>query len=336
VSDIVPGVAPEIVAPLGDPGPDQAPAKKPGRPQKNSKPLPWTGRIAAALLLLMVIIGVVGPLFTQAPVTTSTGRVTEGCGKPGGFPLYDPLNCADRNELNAQRRGVPSTSKFKHLLGVDGAGRDIFSQLVVGTRTSLLIAFASVGVSMLIGGALGVLAGYFRGKVDTVGSFLFDVLLAFPALILAIAILTFLKRSVPNMIATIAIVSIPLLGRISRASTLTWSEREFVTAAKALGAKHPRIIVREVLPNVLPAMTSIAFLAFGIVIVTEGSLSIVGLGVPDGDMSWGRVLAAGGADPRNYAFMALAAGTVITVAVMALNLLGDAVREKFDVKESAL
>jgi len=321
---IVPATA-ETLDPILEEETDPSPGRR----------LPVTGKVAAAVLVLFAIVAIFAPLFTADPIVNDRGRVTEGCGTGNGLPLYDPLNCADRKALVAQRRGI-GEGEFTHLLGVDGAGRDVFSQLVIGTRTSLLISFLSVGGALLVGGTLGILGGYFRGRVDAVVGFMFDVFLAYPALILALAILRFLGQSVGNIALTVGIVAVPLLGRIARASTLTWSEREFVTASKALGAKHGRIIIRDILPNVLPAMLSIAFLAFGVVIVTEGSLSIIGLGVPDDVMSWGRVLATGGSNLREFSTMALSAAVVITIAVMALNLFGDAVREKFDVRESAL
>jgi len=300
-----------------------------------SRRLSVAGWIAGGFLVLLVVIAVIGPMLTAAPILSPGGRVIEGCGDGTGLPLYDPFACVDRLAKRAQLRGV-GEGKFTHLAGVDGAGRDVFSQMVIGTRTSLIIAVGAVGAAILVGGLLGLVAGYFRGRTDYWASLTFDVFLAYPALILALALVSFLGRSVFNITLTVAIVAVPLLGRIARAATLTWSEREFVTAAKALGAKSGRIIFREVFPNVLPAMMSIAFLAVGVVIVTEGSLSIIGLGVPAGVVSWGTVLAAGGANLRDLAQMMTVAAVTITVTVMALNILGDAIRKKFDVRESAL
>ena len=300
------------------------------------KKLNWAGRIAAGILIVIVIIGVVSPFLTADPIKNDLGRVIEGCGKGGGLPLYDPINCVDRKAKNAQARGEGAVGNFPHLLGVDGAGRDVFSQLMVGTRTSLAIALGSVFGALLVGGTMGILAGYFGGRVDYWASLLFDVFLAYPALVLALAIVSVRGHSVFNITFTVGIVAVPLIGRIARAATLTWSEREFVMAAKALGAKHGRVIVREILPNVLPSMMSIAFLAVGVVIVTEGSLAIIGLGVPDDVVSWGKVLATGGSDLRNLSHMMVSSAVLITVTVMSLNLLGDAIRQKFDVRESAL
>jgi len=184
-------------------------------------------------------------------------------------------------------------------------------------------------------------AGYFRGRIDTVISTGFDVMIAFPPLILAMLLVINYagnepNRRVPGIMIALTIVATPILGRIARVSTLAWSQREFVTAAKALGAKPFRIIIREVLPNVAPAMMSIAMLAIGIAIVTESSLSLIGLGVPDDTVSWGAVVAQGGADFRNYPHLVFIPSIPIVLTVCCLNFLGDALRKKFDVRESAL
>lgn len=324
VADVVPGPTSEAVVTAG-------PAAGPAR--RGIGPLGW---VAAVWLLFIVVVAIVGPMLTAEPIKTPDGRIKEACGDGRGLPLYDPFRCVDRKAAASQRAGNGAQGKFTHWMGVDDAGADVFSQMVVGTRTSLVIAGASVGIAMLIGGALGLVGGYFRGRLDSVIAGLFDAFLAFPQLILALAIVSFLGRTIPNIIITISIVAIPLLGRIARASSLQWSEREFVMAAKALGAKNGRIMTREVLPNVVPALLSITFLAVGVAIVAEGSLSIIGLGVPSGEVSWGTVLAAGGSQLRRLPHMAFIPIVAITLTVMALNVLGDALRRRFDVRESGL
>jgi peptide/nickel transport system permease protein len=298
--------------------------------------LGFGGWLGVVWLVLIVLIALIGPFLTAEPVTTKSGFVTEACGDGSGLPLYDPFQCVDLRALSNQRSGNGSDGKFTHLMGVDGSGRDVFSRMVVGTRTTLIIAVGSIAFAVIVGGALGIAGGYY-GRVTraTIGG-LFDVLLAFPQLILALAIVSFTSRSVFNITLTLAIVAVPLLGRIARASALSWSEREFVTAAKAMGAKQFRVVTREVLPNVLPALMSITLLAVGVVIVAEASLSIIGLGVPSNAVSWGAVLGAGGADFHNYPHMVFIPLVAICVTVMALNLVGDAVRRKFDVREAAI
>lgn len=298
------------------------------------------GWICTAWLALMVLVAIVGPMLTADPIVEGN-RVVEGCGDGSGLPLYDPLVCADRAAASAQRSGSGEGGDFTHLLGVDASGRDTFSQIIVGTRTTLIIAVLSIALAVLVGGALGLVAGYFRGFTDTITSGVFDVMIAFPPLILALLLVNSFaatddSRRVPGIIFALVVVSTPILGRITRASTLTWSEREFVTAAKALGAKPHRIIVREVLPNVAPALMSIAMLGIGIVIVTEAGLALIGLGVPEDTVSWGSVVAQGGADFRRFPELVFAPSVFIVTTVCALNFLGDALRVKFDVRESAL
>ena len=242
---------------------------------------------------------------------------------------------------------LTSTKPFTHghILGVDDNGRDVFSNLVFGARTSLEVALGAVGAGILVGGSLGLLAGYYRGAVDLVISTVFDVLLAVPALILALALASFLrgdpaKASIPAefvLIIALGIVSTPVLGRITRASTLTWSQREFVMAARAQGAKNLRIMIREVLPNVLPAIFSIALLAVGVVIVAEGGLSFLGVGIdPTSKPSWGNLIASSSSVLRQEPWLVFCPIVCLFLTVLSLNFLGDVVRARFDVRESSV
>jgi peptide/nickel transport system permease protein len=232
-----------------------------------------------------------------------------------------------------------------HLLGVDDNGHDVLSNLVLGARTSLEIALGAVGAGILVGGTLGLIAGYYRGTVDLVLSTVFDVLLAVPALILALALASFLrgdpsKSHIPAqvvLIIALGIVSTPVLGRITRASTLTWSQREFVVAARAQGAKNVRIMVREVLPNVLPAIFSIALLAVGVAIVAEGGLSFLGVGIdPSSKPSWGNLIASSAGVLRQEPWLVFSPIICLFLTVLSLNFLGDVVRAHFDVRESSV
>ena len=162
------------------------------------------------------------------------------------------------------------------------------------------------------------------------------MMLSVPALILALAFTVFLGPEVRNMILALGLVAIPQLGRITRANTLAWSEREFVLAARAQGARNGRIIVREILPNVLPAMFSIALLGVGVAIVAEGGLSLLGAGVKTGTITWGTMIVAGRSDLEVTPWVVLAPATAIFLTVLALNFLGDAIRARFDVREAAL
>jgi peptide/nickel transport system permease protein len=253
------------------------------------------------------------------------------------LPLDDP------NESIASIAGQgPGTDG--HILGGDGLGRDLLSRLVWGARASLLLGVASVALGMVVGGLLGLTAGYFRGRTDTLFTGGFDVLLSFPQLILAVTLVTVFAsgegvsttRRMVVLILSLGVVSIPVLGRISRANTLAWTQREFVLAARALGARNRQIMFGEVLPNVLPAMFSIALLGIAVVIVAEGGLSLLGVGVKLPTPSWGNIIAEGRADLRDAPHIVMAPTVMIFLTVLALNYLGDVVRARFDVRESAL
>ncbi len=200
-------------------------------------------------------------------------------------------------------------------------------------------------IGFVLGGALGLIGGYFRGKVDVVVSLLLDVFLAIPAVILALALVTILRTQPGTngggldpevaLILALGFVSIPVLGRITRARCRGRSA-EFVLAARAQGAKHRRILWREVLPNVMPAMLSIALLSIAVAIVAEGTLAILGASVETDTPTWGNMIAIG----RNVMHRALtwcsSPRSCIFFTVLALNMLGDVVRAKLDVRESGL
>lgn len=253
------------------------------------------------------------------------------------LPLDDP----NQSVTSIVRQG-PGTDG--HLLGGDALGRDILSRMVWGGRASLLLAFSSVLLGLVVGGMFGLAAGYLRGRTDRVLTVGFDTLLSFPQIILAVTLVTVFAsqqgtsatRRMVVLILSLGVVSIPVLARITRANTLMWSEREFVQAARAMGARTTSIMVREVLPNVLPAMFSIALLGVAVVIVAEGGLSILGVGVQLPTPSWGNVLAEGRADLRAAPHIVLIPTVVIFLTVLSLNYLGDIVRARFDVRESAL
>jgi peptide/nickel transport system permease protein len=235
-----------------------------------------------------------------------------------------------------------------HPMGTDGTGQDMFSRVIWGARASLVVSVSAVLFGLIFGGFFGLIAGYYRGKLDTVLTNIFNVFLAIPQLVLALALVAVFASdpavSVGKrefwLIISIGIVSIPIIGRITRASTLTWAQREFVLASRSMGAKNGRIMRRDVMPNVLPAMFSIAILGVAVVIVLEGGLSILGVGVPPSTPSWGNLIATGrneltkiiGASPQ----VIIAPSIAIFLTVLSLNYLGDVVRARSDVRESAL
>ncbi|HLG01857.1 MAG TPA: ABC transporter permease [Acidimicrobiia bacterium] len=229
-----------------------------------------------------------------------------------------------------------------HWFGGDDGGRDVFARVVWGARVSLFIGVASVSVGLAIGGFVGLTAGYFRGRYERVVMSAMDVMLAFPSLILALALVTFLSTpgeqggSMFTVTAAVSIIAVPSLARITRAATLTFARREFVTAARALGAKHRRIIVREVLPNVVPPMASFALLAIAVVIVAEGALSYLGLSVQAPQPTWGNLIAQGRPQLDIAPHIALFPCAVMFITLLSLNFVGDKLRARFDVREVRL
>ncbi len=245
------------------------------------------------------------------------------------LPIPDP----NKDVFPGLNRSGPT---LDHFFGVDANGRDVFARVIWGGRNSLAIGLFAIVIGFIIGGIFGLVAGYFRGRVGTALGSVTDVLLAFPPLVLALAITTNLDRTIFYVTLALAIVSVPVLARIARASTLSWSEREFVLAARSQGAKHGRVMVREVLPNILPAMFSIALLGIAVVIVAEAGLAILGAGVKPEVVTWGNIISAGRTDLRDAPQLVLAPSFVIFGVVLSLNYLGDVVRARFDVRESAL
>jgi peptide/nickel transport system permease protein len=233
-----------------------------------------------------------------------------------------------------------------HLLGGDANGRDMLSRVIFGARASLLISTGAVLLGLLVGGVLGLLAGYFRGKVDTLLTTVFNVLLAIPALVLALMLVAVFALSTPEqtvsntrrmlvLILALGLVSVAPLGRITRAGTLSWSERDFVKAAQVVGARSRRIIVREVLPNVWPAMMSITLLGIAVVIVFEGILALFGVGVQEVP-SWGNIIATGRSNLNRAPHIVFIPSIAVFLTVLALNYLGDVFRARSDVRESVL
>jgi len=221
-------------------------------------------------------------------------------------------------------------------MGLNPRGEDILSLVIEGSRRSLVIGFVSVFLGFMVGGFLGLLAGYFKGRTGGFIGSLLDILLAFPQLILALFVVEVLGHTVTNVTFALAIVSTPVLARIARASSLSWSEREFVVAARAQGAKHRRVLWREVLPNTLPAMLSIALLGVAVVIVAEAGLALLGAGVAPDLVTWGNIIQTGVPELKDSPHIVLAPSIVIFLTVLALNYLGDVVRARFDVREAAL
>lgn len=244
------------------------------------------------------------------------------------LPLWDPAVPDYRNVFG----GITPT----HWLGGDTLGRDTFSRVVYGARASLLVGICAVGIGALVGGCLGMVAGYFGGRVERVLAWLTDVVLAFPGLVLIIAIVAVLGARLPNLIAGLAILSVPTFVRLTRAATLVVAQREYVQAARAYGVRPLRIIAREIAPNVVLPVAAYAFIMIGTFIVVEGSLSFLGLGIPPPTPSWGGMIAGGRAELLRFPHISLFPAAVMFLTVLSINYIGERTRKQFEVKESNL
>jgi peptide/nickel transport system permease protein len=237
---------------------------------------------------------------------------------------YDPLE----QDVLAKLR----SPTWEHLLGTDSFGRDTLSRLLYGARISLLIGFCSTLVAMAAGSAIGMLAGWYSGRLDAVIVQLIDVLLAFPSLILGLIIVAMLGPSLGNIIAAIALTSLPAFARIARAPTIAVKQREFVEACRALGYSDARILGRHILPNIFPEILVMASLWLANAIRTEASLAFIGLGIKLPAATWGGMIREGFENILDSAWLALAPGFAILLVVFALNLLGDGLRDAVDPK----
>jgi peptide/nickel transport system permease protein len=265
----------------------------------------WVG---GAILAVLVVCGVAAPLIAPRDPQAQT--------------LEDRLRPPRWTD-----NGLPA-----YLLGTDNLGRDMLSRIVYGSRISLMVGAATVIFAGIVGCTLGAIAGYFGSTADEIVSKISEIFLAFPFLLIAIAIMAFLGQGVGNLIMALMLSRWVQYCRVVRGEVLSLKERDFITAAKALGAKDAYVIFRHVIPNTVASVTVIATFGMAIVIITEASLSFLGLGVPVHIPTWGSMLAEGRSYINRAPWLTIFPGLAIFITVFGINLLGDGLRDIFDPK----
>ena len=245
----------------------------------------------------------------------------------GGALLSPVLAPSDPLAMSPRRFAMPSGEAW---LGTDQFGRDLLSRLLHGARVSITVSFSAVSLAVLIGATVGLIAGYFEGKLDQALMRGVDILMAFPTLLLALAVVATLGASLSNLVAAITLAYIPIFSRIVRGSVLSVKQNDHVQASRALGARDSRIMAREILPNVMAPITVQATFNLSTAIMIEAALSFLGLGVQPPAPSWGSMLSEARSFMELDPWLAIAPGTAITTAVLGFNLFGDGLRDILD------
>lgn len=238
------------------------------------------------------------------------------------------------NEIDIANRLAPPSRE--HWFGTDELGRDVMSRIIVAARVSLQVGFIAVGFALGVGVPIGLVAGYYRGTVDSILMRMMDVLFSFPAILLAIAILAVLGPGIGNAMIAIGLVYTPIFARITRGSVLVVSEEVYVRAARSLGASTGRIIFIHILPNVLAPIIVQTTLSLAFAILSEAALSFLGLGVQPPNPAWGRMLSEGRNLFQQAPWMGIFPGLAILVTVMSFNLVGDGLRDALDPRQKSV
>lgn len=259
------------------------------------------GAVAGAFVLLVMILAAI-----LAPVIAP----------------YDPI------EQDSQAIRQPPNAE--HWFGADNFGRDIYSRVLYGGRMSLPVGFVAVGITAIFGVALGLIAGYYGGRTDSIIMRGVDIMLAFPGILLAMALVAILGTSLFNLMLAVGIAAIPEYTRVVRGSVLSARETEYVIAARVSGARNQAIILRHVLPNVLPPVIVLATLGIATAIILGSTLSFLGLGIKPPTPEWGNMLSDGRSMIRHQWWVSFFPGLAIMLTVLAINLLGDGMRDALD------
>jgi peptide/nickel transport system permease protein len=265
----------------------------------NANKTSWVGLVTMAIVILVAIF---------APLLAT----------------HDPV------EQNILEKLKGPSAEF--ILGTDSFGRDIWSRVVYGARISLWIGTVSILIAMVVGSAIGMVAGYFGGRLDILVMQAMDVLLSFPSLILGLMVVAMMGPSIGNLIFAIALTAIPPFARIARAPTVSVKEREYIEACRALGFSHPRIMLVHILPNIFPEILVMGSLWLATAIRVEASLSFIGLGVRPPTPTWGGMIREGFENILDTAWLSLVPSVAILIVVFALNMIGDGLRDVVDPK----
>jgi peptide/nickel transport system permease protein len=244
---------------------------------------------------------------------------------PNVYPVPNPVRGS------VLQSGLPPLSPG-HIFGTDPVGNDVFSRILYGGQVSFEVGFAVTAIGLVIGSLLGIAAGYWGGVTDTIISRVLDVLIAFPALVLALAIAEGLGPSEVHVIWALSVFSIPAFGRIARGATLALREQTFMLASRLSGTRGWRVILRHIIPNVMPQLMTFSLLGVGVAIILEGALSFLGLGIPLPEASWGSMIAQGQQTLSASPDLVLIPSAFLFATVVSLNLVGDSLRERWGVR----
>ena len=272
--------------------------------------LPW---VCFAWLAVLGVVAVLAPWLPLPEGRNATAALSE--------PIFlEPLKYGD------------------HPLGTNGAGLDMLSRAVFGARTSMVISMTAITIGVTVGGLIGVVAGYYRKGVDRTIGILTNSVLAVPPLILLIALAAILDPGIRNMAFALALLTIPSMVRIARANSISFAQREFVLAARGMGASKLRIMLRELVPNVALPLFSMAVVSISALIVAEASLSFLGLGIPQPEPTWGNMIseAQAGNTMEDQPFILIVPGLFLFMTVFSFNLLGEQAQRRWDPRSAKL
>ncbi len=245
-------------------------------------------------------------------------------------PVLAPANPTKQFDSGLSDIGEPVAPNAQFVLGTDPLGRDILSRVLYGGQTSLLVALVSNAIALLVGTLVGLASGYFGGAIDMIFSRIIDVMLAFPAILFAIALSTAIRPSVGVVILVISLINWTSVARVVRAQVLSIKQREYVEAARAVGSKNSRILIRHILPHLVSPLMVLMALAIPVTILLEASLSYLGAGVPPDVPSWGNMIDDGTRYYRTAPWIVMVPGIAIFFTVFGFNLLGDGLRDALD------